>query len=295
MDRLADRLSAIKPSPTMAMTERAAALRSRGVDIISLSAGEPDFDTPPHIVAAAKKALDEGMTRYTPAPGLPSLRIQVAKQNEAMRGVPTRPEQVIITVGAKHALFEFFQAVLDPDDEVIIPRPYWVSYPDQVRLSGGVPVIAKTSPKEAFNLNLDELSRLKTAKTKVLVLNTPNNPSGAVYPPDRLKALTEAAVSDGIWVLCDEVYRELIYGDLAHVSPLSFVGSDLKGRVFVVDGVSKTYAMTGWRIGWGIGHPDVIKGITKIQRDRKRQQAKVAENSVKFMRARVFQEIKPSS
>jgi aspartate aminotransferase len=262
---LADRLNAVAPSPTMAMTERASALKAEGRDIITLSAGEPDFDTPPAIVEAAKQALDQGVTRYTPAPGLMALRRAVAAQNERVRGVPTAPEQVIVSVGAKHALFEFFQAVLNPGDEVVIPRPYWVSYPDQVRLAGGVPVFAETTEEEGFTLTLAGFSRVKTDKTKVLVINTPNNPSGAVYGAGRLCALAEAAAREGIWCLSDEVYRELIYGDRAHGSPVSLVSDEMRPHAFVVDGVSKTYAMTGWRIGWGIGHPDVIKGMAKIQ------------------------------
>ena len=265
MDILADSLSFIKPSPTMAVTQRAAELRAQGVDILSLSAGEPDFPTPDHIVEAAKRALDEGDTRYTPAIGTPQLRSAVAAQSTAVRGVPCDTDRVIITVGAKHAVSEFFQAVLNPGDEVIVPAPYWVSYPDQVRLFGGVPVIAQTSQEHGFLLSKEEFQRQVTPKTKVLVLNTPNNPTGAVYPGELLAELAETAAAQGVIVLCDEVYRDLVYGGHSHVSPLSAVKPELRDRIFVIDGVSKSHAMTGWRIGWGIGHPEIITGMAKVQ------------------------------
>lgn len=265
MDILADSLSFIKPSPTMAVTQRAAELRSQGVDILSLSAGEPDFATPAPIIEAAKQALDNGMTRYTPAIGIESLRRAVAEQSAEVRGVPCDKDRVIITVGAKHAVFEFFQAVLNAGDEVIIPAPHWVSYPDQVRLFGGVPIIAQTTQEEEFLLTAEEFLRLLTPKTKVLVINTPNNPTGAVYSEDVLAELTEAACAEGVLVLCDEVYRDLVYGNHDHVSPLSVVKSEFRDRVFVVDGVSKSHAMTGWRIGWGIGNPEIVAGMSKIQ------------------------------
>ncbi len=264
MDFLADRLELIKPSSTGAITQRAMELRAQGVDVLSLSVGEPDFDTPPHIVAAAKAALDQGATRYTETPGTASLRRAVAAQSEAIRGAPCDADRVIITAGAKHALFEFFQTVLNPDDEVIIPAPYWVSYPDQVRLAAGVPVIAQTAARDEFTLLPEQFERLRTPRTKVLVLNTPSNPTGGVYARKPLTRLVEAAIGAGVWVLSDEVYRELVYGR-RHVSPLTVARDDLRDRVFVVDGVSKTYAMTGWRIGWGIGHPEVIRGMAKIQ------------------------------
>jgi aspartate aminotransferase len=277
MDLLADRLNLIRPSSTGAITQRAEELRDQGVDVLSLSVGEPDFDTPSHIFEAAVRALHSGMTRYTSAQGMPSLRRAVAMRSEQVRGVPCREDQVVVTVGAKHALFEFFQAVLNPEDEVIIPAPYWVSYPEQVRLAEGVPVIAQTSMRDGFTLTAQEFNRLKTPKTKVLVINTPNNPTGSVYPKRTLHELVEAAAGAGIWVLCDEVYRDLVYGHKKHVSPLSLARDEQRERVFVVDGVSKSFAMTGWRIGWGIGHPEVIQGMTKIQSQSTTNTATVAQ------------------
>ncbi|MCP4600603.1 MAG: pyridoxal phosphate-dependent aminotransferase [Proteobacteria bacterium] len=265
MDRFSARLSRIKPSATMSITQRASEMRARGIDVISFSAGEPDFDTPPHIIESAKKALDDGMTRYTSVAGIPDLRRAVAEETSEVRGVPCKPEQIIVTVGAKHTLYEFFQAVIDPGDEVIIPAPYWVSYPDQVLLSDGVPVIVKTRAENGFVLTPEAFTKALTLKTKVLVLNTPNNPTGAVYSAKAVEKLTEAAVEAGLFVISDEVYRELIYGDATHTSPLSVVAEDKRDKIFVVDGVSKTYAMTGWRIGWGIGHPDIIEAMSKVQ------------------------------
>ncbi len=265
MARTSHRVNRIQPSATMAFTQRAGELKAQGVDIVSFSAGEPDFDTPAHILQAAKKALDEGATRYTPVAGTPELRTAVAEETFRMTGVPCTPDQVIVTVGAKHALYGFFQAVLNPGDEVLIPAPYWVSYPDQVKLAGGEPVIINVGADTGFLLTPDALGDAITKKTKVLVLNDPCNPSGAVYSPQAVKALTQAAVDAGLYVLSDEVYRELTYDEAIHASPLAVVSEDKRDQVFAVDGVSKTYAMTGWRIGWGVGHPDIVKAIAKIQ------------------------------
>ncbi len=265
MVKLASHLSRIKPSATLAVTQRAGELRAQGVDVISFSAGEPDFDTPPHIVEAAKSALDEGMTRYTPVAGIAPLREAVASQSARVRGVPCEPPNTIVSVGAKHVLYEFFAAILDPGDEVIIPAPYWVSYPDQVLLTGGEPVIVETTAADNFALSKEAFEKALTKKTKVLVLNTPSNPTGGVYSKEQVDALTNAAVDAGVYVLSDEIYRDLVYGDAAHVSPLEVVPEDKRELVFIADGVSKTYAMTGWRIGYGIGHPDIIKAMSKVQ------------------------------
>jgi aspartate aminotransferase len=264
MTKTSGRLDKIKPSVTLSVMQKAQELRNSGADVISFSAGEPDFATPGHIVEAAKKALDNGMTRYTPVAGIPALRQAVAAQSEEVRSVGCKPEQVIITVGAKHALYGFFQAVLDPGDQVVIPTPYWVSYPDQVLLAGGEPVFSKTTAKNNWILTPQDLEKTAGPKTKVVVINTPSNPTGGLYSREATEAITEKALSMGLWIIADEIYRDLIYDGAEHVSPLSVV-SDAAARVFVVDGVSKTYAMTGWRIGWGIGDPDVIKAMSKIQ------------------------------
>lgn len=265
MPRLADRLARVKPSATMSFTERARALRNEGRDVISLSAGEPDFNTPEHIIQAAKDALDQGKTRYTPVAGIPELRRAVAEESTRARGVPCSEEQTIVGGGAKHILYEFFCAVLNPGDEVIIPAPFWVSYPDQVVLAGGIPVIATGNPDAGGHLDVESLQNCLSSKSKVLVINTPCNPSGTVYSKEKLTALVQVALDAGLYVLCDEVYKELVYGDAVHTSPLSVVNESERDQVFVVDGVSKSYAMTGFRIGYGIGHPDLIAAIAKIQ------------------------------
>lgn len=265
MTALANRLQAIKPSATLAVTQRAAELRAQGEDVISLSAGEPDFDTPRHIVDAAKEALDQGKTRYTAVAGIPELREAVAAESRKVRGVDCQPNQTIVTVGAKHAIYQFLEAMINPGDEVIIPSPYWVSYPDQVLLSGGKPVCVETQASNGFVLTGSELTRAITPRSKILILNTPSNPTGTVYPRDAVVELTRTALEAGLWILSDEIYRDLIYGQARHTSPLTVAPKEWRDRVFIVDGVSKTYAMTGWRIGWGIGNADVVKAMAKIQ------------------------------
>ncbi len=262
--RMAARMGGIKPSVTLGVVQKAAELRAKGVDVLSFSAGEPDFPTPPHIVNAAKAALDAGRTQYTPVPGIAALRRAIAQRSAAVRGVDADESNVIVSSGAKHALYEFFQAVLDPGDEVIVPAPYWVSYPDQVRLAGGEPVIVPTSADNAYCLTPKELEMAMSDRTKAVILNSPNNPTGAVYPRELLDELTRMTVSAGAFVVADEIYRDLVY-EGEHVSPLSLVDEQHRDRVFVVDGVSKTYSMTGWRIGWGIGNADLIKSMIKIQ------------------------------
>jgi aspartate aminotransferase len=265
MGRIGARLGPIKPSPTLTITQKAQELRAQGVDVISFSAGEPDFDTPAHVVAACKKALDDGMTRYTPVAGIPALRKAVAEESARTRGVPCEPANVVVTSGAKNALYSFFQAVLDPGDEVVIPAPYWVSYPDQVLLAGGKPVIVETRSADGWVLTPRALEAAATARTKAVVINTPCNPTGAIYPAKAAAAITECALRLGMWIVSDEIYRDLVYDGLEHVSPLSLAGEAGRERVFVADGVSKSFAMTGWRIGWGIGPVDVMKAINTIQ------------------------------
>jgi aspartate aminotransferase len=248
----------------MAMTGRATALREQGMNIVGFTAGEPDFDTPAHIIAAAATALRRGFTRYTPVAGATSLREAVALQSSRIRGVSQRVAEVIIGTGAKQILYNFFMAVLNEGDEVLIPAPYWVSYPDQVRLAGGVPVIIPTVEENRWVPSTDAIARAITPKTRVLVLNSPSNPSGVVYPRAAMTAIVRCALENGLWILSDEIYRDLVYGEARFCSPLS-VAVDSRERIVVVDGVSKTFAMTGFRLGWGIAHPDVIAAMATIQ------------------------------
>jgi aspartate aminotransferase len=262
--KIASRLSSIKPSSTLAVTQKAQELKARGVDVISFSAGEPDFDTPPHIVEAAARAMRDGMTRYTAVAGVPKLREAIAAESQRIRGVPCAAKQVIVTTGAKHALYGFFHAILNPGDEVVIPAPYWVSYPDQVLLAGGAPVCVATSAEDDWVLTPAALERAVTPRTVAIVLNSPSNPTGGLYSRDAITAVTRRALELDLWIIADEIYRDLIYDGFEHVSPLSAAAAK-REKVFVVDGVSKTYAMTGWRIGWGIGDPEVIAAMATIQ------------------------------
>ena len=275
MSKVSSRLGVIKPSVTLAVTAKAQAMRAEGVDVVSFSAGEPDFDTPAHIVEAAVKALWDGATRYTPVAGIPVLREAVARQSAGARGGSCEASEVIVTVGAKHALYGFFQAVLDPGDEVVVPAPYWVSYPDQVLLAGGRPIIAETSAGDGWALTAEKLEEVAGPRTRAVVINSPSNPTGSIYSREAMAAVVGKALELGLWVVSDEIYRDLIYGDSRHVSPLE-VAED-REKIFVVDGVSKTYAMTGWRIGWGIGDPEVVAAMAKIQGQSTSNPASVAQ------------------
>jgi len=255
----------IIPSATMRMTQTAADLKARGIDVISFTAGEPDFPTPRYIIDAACSALRDGATRYTAISGTMELRRAVAAQSESVRRVPCQPEEVIICAGAKHVLYNLFMAILDEGDEVIVPLPAWVSYPDQVRLAGGVPVGIPTTEADGWLLSPEALEKAITPRTKALVLNSPCNPTGAVYDEDALRALVNLAVHRNLLVVSDEIYRDLLYDDVAFAPALTAVNADGRNRIFTVDGVSKSYAMTGWRIGWGIGDPDIIRGMTVMQ------------------------------
>jgi aspartate aminotransferase len=262
--RLASRLSRVAPSITMAVTAKAAKLRAEGVDIISYGAGEPDFDTPDHIKEAARRGLDEGVAKYTPVAGIPSLREAAAAELAKAHGRAIDAEQVIVTCGAKQALFNLFLATLDEGDEVIIPAPYWVSYPDMVKLAGGEPVIVETSAADGFNPDPERVKAAITAKTRAIVLNTPSNPTGAIYSREALEALGELAVEHDLFVVSDDIYRSLVYpgGQYTSIASLS---DELAARTVLVDGVSKTYAMTGWRIGYAAGPQSLIKAMAKIQ------------------------------
>jgi len=262
--KFASRLDEVKPSATLEITARAKALKEKGVDVVSFTAGEPDFPTPSHICEAAHEAIRTGKTRYLPTAGLPALRNAVARDYSAQHHVKVEPEQVVITVGAKQALFNFFLAALEPGDEVIIPAPYWVSYPDQVRIAEGVPVIVETRASDHFRLRPDAVLKAATGKTKVLVLNSPSNPTGAVYPSAELKAILDVARTLGVWVVSDEIYSRLVYGGIEYASALS-TAPDLADRIVVVDGTSKTFSMTGWRVGWAIAPKKMASTIAMLQ------------------------------
>lgn len=262
---LSDTLARVKPSPTIAMTTRAAELRADGRDIIGLSAGEPDFDTPTHIREAAKAAIDAGHTRYTAVDGTPSLKRAICDKFARENGLDYTPAQITVGTGGKQILFNAFMATLNPGDEVIIPAPYWVSYPDMVLIAGGKPVIVPCGIETGFRLTAEALQAAITPKTKWLMLNSPSNPSGAGYSRQDMQALTDILLKHpDIWVLSDDIYEHLVFDDFEFATPAQ-VEPQLKDRVLTMNGVSKSYAMTGWRIGYGAGPEKLIRAMAKLQ------------------------------
>ncbi len=263
--RLSGYIQSVAPSPTMAITAKAAALRREGVDVIALSAGEPDFDTPEHIKDAAKQALDEGFTKYTSPPsGIPDLKQAVARKFVRDNGLEYVSEEIIVNNGAKHSLALAVAAVLNPGDEMIIPTPYWVTFTEQPRLVGAASVIVETTAETGLKLTPEALQEAITPRTRMVLINSPSNPSGAVYTRQELAALGEVVLQHDLYVLGDEIYEKLIYDGAEHVS-MAQISPDLKARTIIVNGVSKTYAMTGWRIGYAAGPRDVIALMDKAQ------------------------------
>ncbi len=263
--RLSSRLDAVKPSITMAVTAKAKQLAASGVDVVSFGAGEPDFDTPEHIKAAARDGLDRGVAKYTPVNGIPALRKAVAAELSGAHGIDVAAEQVIVSCGAKHSLYNIMMAMVGPGDEIIIPAPYWVSYPEMVRLAGGTPVIIETTADSGFTVTAEQLRAAITPQTKAVILNTPSNPTGAIYSRAALEALAEVVLStDDVWMISDDIYRSLVYGGAEYTSFAS-LSPAAAARTILVNGVSKTYAMTGWRIGYTAGPVELVKAIAKIQ------------------------------
>ncbi|MEZ6072506.1 MAG: pyridoxal phosphate-dependent aminotransferase [Pirellulales bacterium] len=257
-------VQALEPSATIAMATKAKELRAAGRTVYDLSLGEPDFATPDHICQAAVEAMRAGHTHYTQAPGIPELRAAVARHYAATHGIEYKPEQVVVSNGAKHSLHNVFTVLCDPGDEVIIPAPYWVSYAELVRLAGGVPVIVATTQESNFKLLPEQLAEAVTERTKVLLLCSPSNPTGSMYSPEELAALADVAVERDLIVVTDEIYERLIYGDNRFAS-FPTVRDGLVDRTVIVNGVSKTYAMTGWRIGWTLSTVEVAKAMSKVQ------------------------------
>lgn len=248
----------------MAMDAAAKEMLRQGIDVISFGVGEPDFDTPDNVKAAAIKAIEEGRTKYTPASGIHELKVAIqqklARDNQLEYGI----DQISVNVGAKHALYNITQVLCDPGDEVIIPAPYWVSYVEQVRVTGATPVIVETTEENGFRVTADQLREAITPRTKAIMLNSPSNPTGAVYRREHLEAIAEVAVEKGIAVISDEIYEPFIYGGAKHIS-IAQLGPEIKALTLVVNGVSKSHAMTGWRIGFVAGDARVIKAINSLQ------------------------------
>jgi aspartate aminotransferase len=264
MTTIAERTKLIKPSVTLAIAAKAGKLRSEGIDVINFSAGEPDFDTPDHIKAAAVEALRKGMTKYTDVKGIEALRAAIVHKYEQEYGLPYRKEDVLVSCGAKHSLYNVFQAVINPGDEILIPAPYWVSYSDMALLAEGIPKFIQTSEATGFRITAEQLEAELTPKTKIFVLNSPCNPTGATYAADELLAIARVLEKHSSLVIADDIYEKIVY-DGFQVHNIVALNPALRDRTVLINGVSKTYAMTGWRIGYAIGPAEIISAAAKIQ------------------------------
>ncbi len=262
--KLAARVSQVTPSLTLAIAAKAKALKAEGIDVCSFSAGEPDFDTPAHIKAAAVKALEEGKTKYGAAAGEPKLREAIAHKLKIDNGLDYKSENVIVTNGGKHSLYNLIVALIDPGDEVIIPAPYWLSYPEMVTLVGGVPVIVPTDATTGYKITPEQLRKAITPKTKLFILNSPSNPTGMVYTPDEIKALAQVVVDADIFVVSDEIYEKILYDGAEHIS-IGSLGKEIFDRTLISNGFAKAYSMTGWRLGYLAGPVEIIKAASTIQ------------------------------
>ncbi|MFE7572789.1 pyridoxal phosphate-dependent aminotransferase [Streptomyces sp. NPDC057539] len=262
--RVSARIGAISESATLAVDAKAKALKAAGRPVIGFGAGEPDFPTPGYIVDAAVEACrDPKYHRYTPAGGLPELKAAIVAKTLRDSGYEIEPSQILVTNGGKQAIYEAFAAVLDPGDEVIVPAPYWTTYPESIRLAGGVPVEVVADETTGYRVSVEQLEAARTERTKVVLFVSPSNPTGAVYSPADTEAIGRWAVEHGLWVMTDEIYEHLVYGDAAFTS-LPTVVPELRDKCIVVNGVAKTYAMTGWRVGWIVGPKDVVKAATNL-------------------------------
>jgi aspartate aminotransferase len=258
-------VGSISPSATLAVDATAKAMKAAGRDVIGFGAGEPDFPTPEHIVAAAEKACREPrFHHYTPAGGLPELKQAIAEKTARDSGLAVDAGQVLVTNGGKQAVYEAFATLLDPGDEVLLPAPYWTTYPEAIRLAGGVPVEVHTTPEQGYRVTVEQLEAARTPRTKVLLFVSPSNPTGAVHSPSETREIGQWAANAGLWVLTDEIYEHLVYGDTVF-SSLPVEVPEIADRCVVVNGVAKTYAMTGWRVGWLIGPRDVVAAATNLQ------------------------------
>ncbi|WP_339226842.1 pyridoxal phosphate-dependent aminotransferase [Bacillus sp. FSL K6-0972] len=260
---LAKRVSALTPSATLAITAKAKDLKAAGHDVIGLGAGEPDFNTPEHIIEAAVRSMNEGHTKYTPSGGLAALKDSIREKFKRDQGIEYRQSEVIVCTGAKHALYTLFQVLLDEGDEVIIPTPYWVSYPEQVKLAGGKPVFVEGLEENNFKISPEQLEKAVTEKTKAVIINSPSNPTGMMYTEEEFKALGEVCLRRNILIVSDEIYEKLIYGGKKHVS-IAQLSPELKNQTVIINGVSKSHSMTGWRIGYAAGSEPIIKAMTNL-------------------------------
>ena len=264
MSVLSNRAKSLKPSPTLAINAKAKSMQAQGISVISFGAGEPDFDTPENIKQAAKKALDAGFTKYTPVGGIDDLKDAIIKKFQRDIQVTYKRSEIIVSCGGKHSFYNLAQAIFDQGDEVIVPAPYWVSYPPMVALANGTPVIAETMEKNEFKITPDELKKAITPKTKALILNSPSNPTGSAYTKKELEKISEIALSKNFFVISDEIYEKIVYDGFEFTS-IASLSEEMKKKTIIVHGVAKTYAMTGWRIGYTAGSEEIIAAMNNIQ------------------------------
>ncbi|MBD8025195.1 pyridoxal phosphate-dependent aminotransferase [Ureibacillus sp. Re31] len=260
---LANRVKTLTPSATLAITAKAKELKSQGIDVIGLGAGEPDFNTPKNILDAAAKSMYDGHTKYTPAGGLPALKQAIIEKLARDNKLEYKPNEILVGVGAKHVLYTLFQVILNEGDEVIIPIPYWVSYPEQVKLAGGVPVYIESTSEQNYKITASQLRETITDKTKAVIINSPSNPSGMVYTREELAEIAAVAVEKDILIVSDEIYEKLLYNGLEHFS-IAQVSEEVKSRTIVINGVAKSHSMTGWRIGYAAGNAQIINSMADL-------------------------------
>lgn len=261
--RLANRVQALTPSSTLAITAKAKALKADGHDVIGLGAGEPDFNTPEYILDAASYAMKQGLTKYTPSGGIPDLKQAIIEKFSKDQGLNYKDTQIVVTTGAKHALYTLFQVILNPEDEVIVPTPYWVSYPEQVKLAEGKPVFAEAKEENGFKITPEQLEAAISSKTKAVIINSPSNPTGMMYSREELQKLGEVCLKHDLLIVSDEIYEKLIYSEEEHVS-IASLSEELYKHTIVINGVSKSHSMTGWRIGYAAGDAEIIKAMTSM-------------------------------
>lgn len=262
--KLSARAERLQPSATLTITAKAKALKSQGVDVIGFGAGEPDFDSPDHVKEAAIRAINEGMTKYTGVGGIDELKDAIIYRLKEDHNLEYEKSEIIASVGAKHTLYNVIQVLFDKGDEVIVPAPYWVSYPEQIKLAEATPVILETKESDGFKITPTALKQHMNSNTKALILNYPSNPTGATYNEEELRAIVDVAMDAGLIIISDEIYEKIIYGGIKHI-PVASLGEDIKKATILVNGVSKTYSMTGWRIGYAAGDKGVISAMSKLQ------------------------------
>jgi len=264
MSTLSNRAKSLKPSPTLAINAKAKSMQSQGIHVISFGAGEPDFDTPDNIKRAAKKAIDDGFTKYTPVGGIDELKDAIINKFKRDSQLIYKRSEILVSCGGKHSFYNLAQAIFDQGDEVIVPAPYWVSYPPMVALAGGTPVIVETTEKNEFKITSEELKKAISPKTKALILNSPSNPTGCAYTKKELGEIAEIAISNNFFVISDEIYEKIVYDGFEFTS-IASLNKEMKNKTIIVHGVAKTYAMTGWRIGYTAGSEEIISAMNNIQ------------------------------